>query len=187
MDFSTNLGGDLPRDGLGEPWIRVEDKSLPAPIYLRLGVDKDGRLACTGLLIDGDPDRELPARELRSIRLPKLLSEFQKHMTRASGMKQLIWELHRIRYEGPSSESGWRMILSIPARQRLVQRGRPGPKGYPDDHYRKVARAYKVAKRKHPTRPIRALMQEFNATEPTIHRWLRTARDKGFITTKKED
>lgn len=186
MRFFLHRGGGLPSDDLGAPWVRVEDKSLPGPVYLRLGAGEDGRLVCTGLLVSADAEQELTARDLRRIRLSETLTEFLRYASRARGMEQLLGELLGIGYKASDHDDAWRLLLPVTTRRTAVQRARPGRPGYSDDHYRNVARVYKAAKRKHPTRPIRVVMEELGATEPTVHRWLRTARDKGFITTKEE-
>jgi hypothetical protein len=150
------LSGEFPAAGItGRAWVRVDGAPLARPFWLRLGVADDGRPICTGLVIDSDPERELTARDLRRIPISDVLTRFAR--SRMSPNLQAALE------------------------QQPARRPRPGSGGHSNDHYGQVARAYKRAKRKYPRAPIRALMVELHASEPTVHRWLREATKRGFL------
>ena len=58
---------------------------------------------------------------------------------------------------------------------------RPGPKGYPDDHFELVAAAYQRALIEYPRSTFKALATQLHASEATVRRWVQRAQDKGFI------
>lgn len=176
----------------GGSWIRAEgDSRLPYPVLVRLGVGEDGHLVATGLLVEAEG--ELSTRAVR-LPLATIVSEFAAAASKVPTYKRLRRELFSIKAES-EEEAAWQPetpkgypdwwlavdFLSVDDRERVVARVRPGRRGYPDDHYRQVARAYKRAKRVNPRAPIRVLMEELHATEPTVHRWLRTARERDFL------
>jgi hypothetical protein len=160
MRFTAKPDGALPRDAVtGGSWLRVEDPDLPRPVYVRIAVADDGRRVCTGLILNSTPERELTARELRKIPLAAIL---EKLMLPQSPQLRGILE------------------------QQKASRSRAGRQGYPDDHYRRVADAYRRAKRAEPpSSPIKALETEFHVSEPTVHRWLRAATERGFLTKEE--
>jgi len=151
MQFKIYKDGTLPESIMGGAWFQVEDPALPGSVFIRTG-SLEGRLVCTGLTITSDV--ELAARDLRRIKLPDILEAIARP-------RKGPW-LTALLHEQPT-------------------RARPGRRGYPDSHYRQVAKAYRRAKRQHPRAPIRALMAELDTSEPTVHRWLRTATEKGFL------
>jgi hypothetical protein len=193
MRFSISRSGppaDMEPAADMEPpttWIRVEDAALPAPLRLRLAVGDDQRLLCTGLLID-TPEGELTARDLRDIRLSEILTTFVRQAPRTPELNSLLIFLYAGTHSvttspGTDPYEVMTRMQAVAKRQtrRRVRRTRPGRRGYPDDHYRQVAAAYQRAKRQHPRAPIRALMDELHVSEPTVHRWLRIAVERGFL------
>jgi hypothetical protein len=190
MRFSIPAYGAPQIDGI---WIRVEGDDLPHPVLFRLGVGEDGQLIATGLLIAAE--RELTTRAVR-LPLASIVSRFAAEVVaKPSTYKRLQAELSGHDFEKDARWRAWTAEGAAPTdfvshpRTGPVQvpRVRPGRRGYPDDHYRQVAKAYRRAKRQHPRAPIRALMEELNASEPTIHRWIGIARDKGFLKATKEN
>jgi hypothetical protein len=180
----------LPRlDGI---WIRVEGDELPSPAFFRLGVGDDGQLIATGLLIA--TEKELTTRATR-LPLAGIVSKFAAEVVaRPTTDKRLQAELAGPDFQNDPRWREWaadsRTAADFVAHPRAeaakaVPRVRPGRRGYPDDFYRTIAKQYAKAKRARPRAPIRALMSELHAAEPTVHRWLRTARDKGFIKEAK--
>ena len=151
----------------------------------------------TGLLIQAKG--EVTARALRRIPLPAIVTEFASAASKPATYKRLRRELFGIAAES-ESEAKWRPkaprgvpewwlaadFLEVADRARSVPRLRPGKRGYPDDFYRQVGRSYLRAKRRHPRAPIKALMAEFDRPEPTVHRWLQTARERGFLEPRQE-
>jgi hypothetical protein len=170
--------------------VVVEGKELP-PLFVRLGVGADGGLVATGILIDADG--ELPARALR-LPLARIVGEFIQAASRPAIYKRLRRELFAQAKEDPrevewrpttpEGEPAWFLaadFVSVRTRERPVPRWRTGRRGYPPEHYRRIAKAYERAKRMQPRAPIRALMKELSQTEPTVHRWLRKARELGYL------
>jgi hypothetical protein len=195
IGYNPGVRFSAPRNGNPEiqddaSWIIVEDEKLPHPVQVRIGVSEDGRLVATGLLIQVEAEGELTTRAAR-IPLAEIVTAYAAVTTETSKRlalerlgrpefaKDKRWQNHLL--EGPEDS------VSVAARTQPVRRVRPGPHGYSDDYYRDVAKRYAQAKREHPQAPIQALMKEFPASEPTVHRWLRTAREKGFIKTTKKD
>jgi hypothetical protein len=184
----------------GASWIRVEGDELPHPILIRLALSDDGRLVASGLIVESDG--ELTTRSLR-LPLARIVAEFAAAAAHVPTYKRLRRELMGRTTESageaawtpqiPKGVPDWWLasdFIDTPTRLRQAKTARrPGRRGYPDQHYREVAKAYTRAARQHPRAPIQALMKELHATEPTVHRWLRTARERGYLpptTTKKE-
>lgn len=197
MKFSIPSNGTPALDGI---WIRAEGGELDQPLMFRLGEREDGQLVATGLLMA--TEHELTTRAVR-IPLAGVVSTFAAVVkSEPATYKRLKAQLaghpewakdRRWKAWGAKGRSVIDFVAfplmgpdeSLQDRPR-VPRVQPGRRGYPDDHYRMVAREYAKAKREHPRAPIRALMAELHATEPTVHRWIRTAREKKFIKTPDE-
>jgi hypothetical protein len=145
--------------GKGGGWCRIEGG--PVPVSLRLGKADDGRLACTAVAFDGG-DVEITARMLRSMPLGELVAiAAGERSDGASG------EIHRWLI-GETAEGG-------------VTRVRPGPGGYPHEHYEQVAAAYRQALTEAPRSPVKWLTEQLHASEPTVRRWVQRARDLGLL------
>ena len=135
----------------------------------------------------------MTARALR-VPLAEVVSDLASEASKPATLERFFGELfpdappERVKFP-PELEldvipEGWRALPLFPrppAKRQLVRRARPGRAGHPDSFYRKVAAAYKRAKREHPSAPIQALMDELHASEPTVHRWVRTAEKKGYM------
>ena len=140
---------------LGEfPWSRVDIDGFPVPLYVVFNKAPDGRVIVTGLMLSPGVNTEISARLLREIPLGRLL-----------GIEK--WGL-------------------IPGYVRAVPtyrppRVKPGPKGWPHEHFVKVAGAYQRVLETHPRTPIRALARQLDRSEPTVHRWLQRCRDLGLL------
>jgi hypothetical protein len=186
----------------GASWIRadgvvVAGKKLP-PLLIRLGVGGDGRLIATGLLIESDG--ELTTRALR-LPLAGIVAEFAAVQSKPATHKRLLAELwgrtdlekdERWRDYKPEAPADLLAGLAadfvdVAARTDPPQRARPGRRGHPDEHFERIARAYLIAKRNYPKDPIRKLVKATGASEATVHRWLKTARDKGILKDRKGD
>lgn len=192
MKFSIPPHGSPKVDGAS--WIRAEGPELPHPVLIRLGIGGDERLIATGLIIEADG--ELATRATR-IPLAAIVTEFAAAASKPATYKRLYAEMagHPEFAEDksklwrdwkPEAEEGFLPglgadFLDVDTRQRVIPRVRPGRRGYPDEHYRDVAKAYRRAKRRHPRAPVRALMDDEHAAEATVHRWLREARRRGFL------
>jgi hypothetical protein len=183
MRFSMPRGG-VP--GLtGTTWVRAEGPELPFPVYVRLGRDDEGRLVTTALLVGGD--RVLTARELREVRLADIANRFAAEVSKPATYSRLVSEYfggvtHRWAGKPPARvPRALQQLLPELEDKRPVARVRPGRRGHPPAHYREVAKAYRRAKREHPQAPIRALIRELHASEPTVHRWLNRAVKDGYL------
>lgn len=148
--------GQLAGDGLG--WHVIE--GWPVDVTIRLAKTSDGRMACAAVVFDGDGD-ELTARQLRNMPLGEIVAQ-------AAGQ----------RTEGKAGE-----IIRWMAKQGAghVIRTRPGPGGYPAEHYEQVARLYRTALEVTPQAPMRWLREQMPASEATWRRWLKGARDRGLL------
>jgi len=172
----ASLPGDRGKWVFGPPQEREDDDGIP-PLALRVGKTPDGRLICTGLLIgpigvteingerfyDSEAVHEVTARTLRRVKLGELLNE----ITEVAGDETL-----------PDSAAAQRIIAA--AQEGRAAR-RPGPKGYPAEHFANVANAYRQALMVRPLTPIKYLAEQLGASEASIHRWLRRARDMGLL------
>jgi hypothetical protein len=167
-------------------WIRAEGGALPLPVHVRLGTSADGRLIATGVQIE--TDGELNARDLR-LPLARIVSEFGAAASHPRNFKRFMQEAYGmdVVWEGgePSKmETALGELLRwspTSTRRSPVPRSRPGRRGYPAEHYRQVAKVYRQAKRQRPRAPIRFVMDELHASEPTVHRWLNAAVEKGLL------
>jgi len=199
MRFTVPPNGET--QAPGGSWICAHDvevngRTLPFPVFVRLGYGADGKPIATGLLL-GDEGQELTTRAAQ-VPLARVIAGFLAATTNPRTYKRLARELHGS--ERTPEEDAWQPdhlaesplsrvveFLGVPAegpralQHTPVARARPGRRGWPDDHWKAVASAYRKAKREHPGRHIQVLMEEFRAPESTVHRWIRTAKDKGFI------
>jgi hypothetical protein len=159
----------LPSDALtrwvGESrWIGVRDDTLPAPLLVRLGTSREGRLVCTGLILGDAEPKELTARGLRSIPLAQIVAMLAQEAGDEGFWAGALAGMIRRRaepYQGPQT--------------------RPGPKGHPADHYEQVAAAYRQALVDHPRAPMKALAAQLHVSDATVRRWVQRARDKGLL------
>jgi hypothetical protein len=140
---------------LGEfPWSKITIKGFPVPLLGCFGKTDDGRLVCTGLLLDPRSNTEITARILREIPIGRILTV---------GNLGLLPGYVRS------------------AKPYRPQRVKSGPKGWPREHFVKVAESYRQVLMTHPRTPIRALARQLQRSEPTVHRWLQRARDLGLL------
>ena len=157
MKFHLQEDGQFP-GALGGTWIAVDDSDLGRRLWVRVA-DRDGELACTGLVIGGD-EAELTATDLRRISLSEIL-------TALAGPRRAP------RYDGFSRSTSFRA-----GRRRPVAAG-----SRPTTIARSRARTCKLSASIR-VRPVQAFVRAWPTTEPTAHRWLKTAVERGFL---KED
>jgi hypothetical protein len=136
-------------------------QGYPHRILACFGEAEDGRLICTGLLVDPKMNLEVSARLLRDIRLGEAVAF-------AAAVSPLL-PVGRVKHS---------------ARPR-VRRARPGPPGYPEEFYKDVAEKYRRACRSHPHTPVVRLMAELGCSEATAHRYLNRCRDLGLLDRRK--
>ena len=143
-------------------WPDIPDVDNVPPVWVTLGQGADRRFICTGLIVgalapgDSLSDIEISSRVLRQIRVPELIEGVLK-VTRWDAPAQNVLE----------------EIPHAPPRVRKRE--------YDDDHFRDVAAAYRDALQRFPRAPIKNLSLEWHQTEPTLRRWIQTARHKGFL------
>jgi hypothetical protein len=154
-------------------WHTVSGGGLPWPVLVRLGL-AEGRLVVTGLFIGAvdeqgqaasavEQEREITSRALRAVSVPDITETIARQAARSDGLGFI--------------ERGMVETAHPHRRPRL----RPGPQGYPRDHFRDVARRYRAALRRSPRAPIATLAREWPADPSTVRRWIGRARDMGYL------
>jgi hypothetical protein len=140
--------------------------AAPHPHKVAICFDKaeDGRVICVGLLIDPRENLEVSSRFLRDI-----------HLGLASAA-------------AADSQDTFMPVELIG--KSTSRRARPGPKGWPDDHCRRVAEIYGRIRESESGRrhPVKQFAKEWPCSEATAHRWLNRCRELGLLdprTTKE--
>lgn len=167
-------------DDPAAPWYEVEGGGLPRAVLVRVTISPEGRLICNGFLLGAGPTEgnpaevaEIIARQLREVPLSKILAAIAgnlKQTARVTGWPHLQ-PLLNLEVEGEGEEE------SAYQGPRL----RPGPKGHPRSHFEEVATAYRAALIRAPRSPMKALAEQFGASEATARRWVQRARDMGLL------
>ncbi|WP_345377385.1 hypothetical protein [Frondihabitans cladoniiphilus] len=163
---NSEASAELERVVRSRTWVRLEadipaDRNVP-PVWVSLGKAPDGRFVCRGLVVgaltEGHElaDVEISSRTLRQIRMPELIEAVMK-------VKDWDEEANRILNETPAA----------PPRVRMRE--------YADDHFRSVADAYRDAVTRYPRAPTKNLAAAWHVSEPTMRRWIQTARHKNFL------
>lgn len=150
-----------------DTWITVRHSDQD--VTVRVGQAGDGRYIITGVILGLDGPREITARGLRSIPLADLLTTLTREAAKARRGEPMSVRSLALALPG---------LLAEPYERPKV---RPGPKGWPPEHFERVAQAYRGALQRTPRSPIRTLKKELNASEPTIRRWLQRCRDMGLL------
>ncbi|EWT05058.1 hypothetical protein N864_07625 [Intrasporangium chromatireducens Q5-1] len=147
-----------------------DDPSAAPPVALTLSKTADGRMVCTGMIIglsQAHPGHvgplEITSRDLRRIPVAELVG-------------RAIYADQAPEHHAPARR---RAIAGAP--ESLTLKRNPGPKGHPDKHFQQVAEMYRRALEESPRAPIVWLTKELHADRSTVARWLRRARDKGFL------
>jgi hypothetical protein len=142
------------------PWYGIHVDGQPHDIAVCLGEAEDGRLVCTGLLIDPRQNVGVTSRLLREIPLGEIVALASSPKARA-------------------------IIARVPgAVPYRIRKPRPGPKGLPQKYYVDVAERYRRALRTHPRTPVRHLMAQMGISETTAHRYLQRCRDLGLLDSR---
>lgn len=58
---------------------------------------------------------------------------------------------------------------------------RPGRRGHPDAFFAQVAKQYRAAQVRSPTKPVQSMANHAKRNPATIHRWLTRARELGYL------
>ena len=147
-------------------WLSVEPGHPHPALMIRLGWSS-GRTSCTGLMILAGGGRgDITARRLRQIPLTKVMAVFGTLLDQVpAGQLEALGLGTGVKATGI----------------------RPGPIGWPHEHYDKVARAYRQAATASPSSPIKRLSEDWPTPEgkptpePTIRRWVQESRRLGLL------
>lgn len=126
------------------------------PIVLtRVERDADGSLQVTGLHVEMPHGRPLAVRDLRSLRLADLAAR--------SAAPALVEP------DGPVEQGPYSI--------------RPGRRGYPPEHWWRVAVAYRAAQRHAPRGPVKWLAEHWDPPVSTasVHRWLNHPAYRSYL------
>jgi len=143
------------------PWHGIDVPGYPHRVLVCFGEAEDGRMVCTGVLIDPKQNREISSRLLRDIRLGEVVT---------------------------FAAIADKFLPVGTVRRSTRRRTRPGPTGYPDSFYSGVADEYALALKMYPRTPIRRLMTVYGCSEATAHRYLKRCEELGLLnprTTRK--
>jgi len=143
------------------PWRGVDFEGYSDHrVLVCLGEADDGRIICTGVLIDPKKTLEIPSRLLRDIRLGEVV-------TFAAVANRFL------------------PVGTVKRQGRPVHRARPGPTGYPESFYKRVAEAYALALKTYPRTPVRRLMTVLSCSEATAHRHLKRCENLGLVKPRR--
>lgn len=144
---------------------------LPYGMRIRVTVDADRRLVCTGVRLGGyalgdSPDSgtevEVTAASLREIRLTEILEQLREW----TGLPD--WMLAGL---GISAAIGTR--APEPMDRRPV-----GRRGHPDSFYQEVAGLYRAAGA---VKPVKRIAEHYVVAPATAKGYVRRARERGFL------
>ena len=147
------------------------ERLIPYGIRIRVEVDREHRLVCTGMRlggppVGGSPDSEetveLTTRGLREIRINEILAQLGQEPLKPPW---LLGELG-----GTSASEG-------PASHLLDSRAL-GRRGHPHEHYQKVAEIYRASGA---IKPVKRIAEHFVVEDATARRYVRRARELGFL------
>ncbi len=140
-------------------WVQIAGKSngqpaeIPGaqPVLLLRLGRSGGRVVVTGLHVETDGSR-LAVRELARLPLAAIAAAFE---------------------ENPDSLDDSPPLIAEPRR--------PGRRGRSPDFYERVAREYRRAQVRAPTKPVASMAHHSGRNPATIHRWLSRARELGYL------
>jgi len=157
----------------GRVWNKVIGPGLPAAeVYVRFGVEKSGRIVCTGVHIAAaDADEEVTATDLRRVPLAGIIDDLSAYITGAAAVGGDLLTKALMRHM--AHEAAGKHMAPFTPRARAAR--------LPDEHFRQVAERYRAALRVAPRRPIQHLAGELHVAEPTLRRWVQRARDMGLL------
>lgn len=149
-------------------YVELPDAPYPFPVAVQFARTPDGLPYATGVLVGWDEPRvEITARALRGIRLGEILG----------GIVELP--------DKAATPQG-RLVAEETLRSAIRNRPRrPGPGGYPAEHYEQVAALYRQAVEVSPRSPVKWMAAELPASLATVHRWLAVTRDRGLLEKTK--
>ncbi len=159
------------------PPLRAGSKTerlVPYRVQIRVEVDRERRLVCSGLRVSGGPAGvELTTRGLREIRLNEILAELAAALGRDSEwLSDQKPEPERLRRELNITR-----VLGAPMPPTLEARP-VGRRGHPPAFYQEVAEVYRTSGGR---KPVKRIAERFTVEDATARRWVRRARELGFL------
>lgn len=213
MNLIDDWGSQLPELAPGKMQVRIwlEDQDEARSGFAIEGRSTDGRW-CARAFLAVDQDQHLTIMRLelwpsstaivtgaplpsglsgdvlRQLPLGRWLAEARGQLTdpdfvarTGSGYNEI---LEQMGYTSASTErEEWARRVSQQTHSTMLPRGR---RGYPDDHYRRIALAYLDLQREGVSRGIQQRLAEQEGRQPeTIRDWLHIATKKGFLSPGK--
>lgn len=126
-------------------------------------------------------DREVTGRVLRSLRIGSI---------RDKALESLAWAPVTLRvaertYGDVSAEE--KEAAARAAKSVARGAGRPGGRrGYPDDHYRRIALSYLDVYKTHPRDVVAELARREGRPSATVRDWVHRARELGYLSPTKQ-
>ena len=165
----------------GDAWYEWRAQ-LPrgARVFVRVEPAPDGRLALTGLRIEG----QLSAELLREIPVGRIEAAANAQLVVGQPAGAPVGS--RPPASGPPGtyDDGWEtaggVLVERPVSRRRLRVGETEGRGRPDSFYEAVAAAYRNLARRS-SRPAAELAEEHGVPVTTAHRWVKEARRRGFL------
>ena len=167
-------------DDLGEDeWTRVEGGGLPAAIYIRVELSRDGKPMITGMILGGAwPRNEISANTLRDIKPREILTELFSHFDPSAPPNSEEWE-ESITW-GLMHEVYMMRLPRVPV-DSVSTRG-----ASTSDRLAEFAEVYLREMRLQPRRAMTATAKAMNISRATANRWAAMARARGLLASKSE-
>ena len=187
--FAIPSGSEPPEE---RPWIEVWWEGAPGKVEVRLAaVAGGGEIACRGLRLgahddDDEPGFSLSARNLREIPLNDILigalrlSAAQGMLGFAPADPEEVSAAQRafgdLRRPVRMSEA----LLGRDPRPYRAPRLRPGRKGWPREHFERIAQEYNQIAAHNPPDPMAELARRQDKPLATVRRWVQRAQEMGI-------
>lgn len=161
--------------------VHYSDSHLPRPVVVRVEQEHDGRLSIVELLVPrGGP---VTTDQLRQVPLGRIDAWANGPMNRETILASL--SLEPVSLEDAASlvaESDAAAIdrATNRRRKRSLRIQKPEGAKYPDSFYQRVAELY-LDLAASGGRPAAAIAEANAVPTTTVHRWIRQARDRGFL------
>jgi hypothetical protein len=166
---------------------RVDERTLPWPVFMRLGYDDRMEIVCTGLAIglDADPAKRVTVVSLRKLPVQEILAEIVRRMRAPSRASEEVTRRGGVAFYGDKApEAAWGYLVGMAPEVGRVQPGRPG---LSDDYLRSLVKEYQQAVNEHPEAPTRTLARRRNPqlTTQAIRYQLRKAEERGLLKRRR--
>lgn len=164
-----------------DEWTRVEGGGLPAPIYVRVKLTRDGRTAIDGLILGAAwPRAEITANTLRVVRPRELLDALFANFdpsrpVRAADLDE--WE----------ESVTWGLVQEVfMMRTPPIQADSAGARGaVTTDRLHQFADVYLRELRVNPRKAMTTTAATMNISRATANRWADRARAQGLLPEKR--